>query len=245
MFPVYLLEDNLEQRIIYSQIIKNFILINDLPMKLICETNFIEHLLEKISDNYQGLFFLNMGVNGQNEAGLKVATIIRNKVPNAHIVFITNHSELSFMALEQRIAPLDYILKNNGMEYIRSRIKADIVLVNGLLKCNQYRKENIFSYHIGSHYFAMPIAEVVYLSTFKLRPGKIQLHTLHEDLEFVDNLNNLERQYPMLFRSDKSYLVNLNLLKHFDGHDRKIHFINGAEAHVSFRKVHEIVKLLR
>ncbi|MCT6812157.1 MAG: response regulator transcription factor [Lactobacillus helsingborgensis] len=245
MFPIYLLEDDQEQRITYAQIINNTIMINNLPMQLVCQTDSTTDLFGAIDHKYQGLFFLDMEIKGQKDAGLTAAVNIRKHIPAAHIVFITTHEELSFLTLERKVAPMDYILKDYSSDHIKTNIISDVLRAYELVKSGKYKKENLFTYHIGSRYFSIPISELVYLNTSKFNPGRVQLHSLTKESEFIDNLNDLERKYPMLFRSDKSYLVNLDLLDHFDNQKREIHFINDSVAYASVRKARELVKLLK
>lgn len=245
MFPIYLLEDNQEQRITYAKVINDTIMINELPMQLVCQTDSTKDLFGNIDHKYQGLFFLDMEIKGIKDAGLEAAVNIRKQIPAAHIVFITTHDELSFLTLERKVAPMDYILKDYSSDHIKNNIRDDIIRTDELVKSGKYKKENLFTYHIGPRYFSIPISELVYLNTSKLNPGRVQLHALTKESEFIDNLNDLEKKYPMLFRSDKSYLVNLDLLDHFDNQKREIHFINNSIAYVSVRKARKLVKLLK
>lgn len=49
----------------------------------------------------------------------------------------------------------------------------------------------------------------------------------------------------MLYRCDKSYLVNLDLIESFDNTKREIYFRDGSVAQVSFRKARELAKLFK
>ncbi|EOR85201.1 LytTR family transcriptional regulator DNA-binding domain-containing protein [Latilactobacillus sakei] len=49
----------------------------------------------------------------------------------------------------------------------------------------------------------------------------------------------------MLFRCDKSYLVNLSNIANYDSKTRSLSFIDGSEAKVSFRKSRELVAKLK
>ncbi|BDR56701.1 response regulator transcription factor [Xylocopilactobacillus apis] len=245
MFPIYLLEDSSEQIEIYSGVIKNTVLINDLSMELVCKASSPDELLNSINQNHQGLFFLDMEIDGEKEAGLKAAVEIRRQIPTAQIVFITTHDELSFLTLERKVAPLDYILKERGIEHIKQNINDDILKVDDLLRSGKYKKENIFTYHIGSRYFTVPISELIYLSTSKVSPGRVKLRSIGRESEFIGNLNDISEKYPMLFRCDKSYLVNLDLMESFDSHSRELRFVEGSVAYASIRKARELAQLLK
>ncbi|MEJ1318791.1 response regulator [Latilactobacillus sakei] len=128
MYPVYLLEDDLQQQAIYQQIIANTIMINEFAMTLKCAASDTETLLAAIKDQQRGLFFLDMEIEDNRQAGLEVATKIRQMMPFAQIVFITTHEELTLLTLERKIAPLDYILKDQSMAEIKRQLIDDLLL---------------------------------------------------------------------------------------------------------------------
>lgn len=139
MFNVYLLEDNENQRIYYRRIIENYIMINDYSMK-VKSTGTVEEFYKEFEQQQYGLFFLDMEIDEDTKAGLKVADNVRRKMPDAKIVFITTHDELSFLTLERRISPMDYILKDNESNILRERIIKDIDLTRIIIKSLSTKK---------------------------------------------------------------------------------------------------------
>ena len=99
MFPIYLLEDNQEQRITYAKVINDTIMINELPMQLVCQTDSTKDLFGTIDHKYQGLFFLDMEIKGIKDAGLEAAVNIRKQIPAAHIVILKIILEMIFLEL--------------------------------------------------------------------------------------------------------------------------------------------------
>ncbi|GEN95974.1 response regulator transcription factor [Pediococcus ethanolidurans] len=245
MFSIYLLEDNPEQQAFYARIIKNTIMINDYAMKLVCATNSVEKLENGILDQEQGLFFLDMEIAKQTDAGLKLASKIRQKMPFAQIVFVTTHDELAFLTLERKIAPLDYILKDQSIEDIKSKIIEDVNLARSQYVESLYHQQSLFGYHIGSRYFSVPMSELVMLYTIKERPGSVTMIAENRQAEFPGNLNNLEEKYTNLFRCDKSYLVNLDHMTSFNAQTRQLHFNQGLFCKASFRKARDLTKLMK
>ncbi|WP_412989262.1 response regulator transcription factor [Pediococcus siamensis] len=245
MFSIYLLEDNLEQQAYYTKVIKNTIMINNYAMKLVCATNNVEKLEGSILDQDQGLFFLDMEISGQTDAGLKLASKIRQKMPFAQIVFISTHDELAFLTLERKIAPLDYILKDQLVEDIKSKIIEDINLAQEQYVKSIYHQQTLFGYRIGSRYFSVPMSELIMLYTIKERPGSVTMIAENRQAEFPGNLNNLEEKYSNLFRCDKSYLVNLDHVRSFDAQAKRLQFNQGLVCKVSFRKARDLTKLLK
>lgn len=129
MFPIYLYEDNAEQRDNYRKTINNTIMINEFAMALRAATDDQKIILADLNQQQDGLFFLDMEIGEDKQAGLELASRIRAAIPLAKIVFITTHDELSFVTLERRIAPLDYILKDQSADLITQRIIKDINVV--------------------------------------------------------------------------------------------------------------------
>lgn len=245
LFPLYLLEDNSNQRKAYATIIRNTIMINELPMNLICETGDSGVLLNFIDQTHEGLFFLDMEIGSHREEGLEIAMKIRQALSRSYIIFITTHEELSLLTLERKVSPFDYIVKEKGFDNIKKNIIDDILQINDFLKKDEYKNNNVFNYHIGNQYFVIPISEIIYLSTSKQTNHRVTLVTKSKVVEFIGNLNDLEKKYSMLFRCDRSFLVNLDQLEYFDNNRRELFFKNGSVVSASIRKSWKLLKILK
>lgn len=245
MLPVFLLEDDKQQLATYQQIINNAIMINEFAMKLIVASDNVADFERQLTITKQGVFFLDMEISDDKQAGLKVAERIKAQVPFAKIAFITTHEELSFLTLKRKIAPFDYILKDEGIESIKQHLRADVDLAYENYEKTIYHHKSLFGYKIGDRYFSLPMSELMVLYTDKTKPGDINLVADNVEASFPGNLNHIEQQHPNLFRCDKSYLVNLDNLESYDAHRRVLKFKNNVECKVSFRKARELKKLLK
>lgn len=244
MFPVYLLEDNEIQRKKYLEFIKNGILINDANLELKLATDSVEKFLESYEPQEQGLYFLDMEISDNKLAGLDLAERIRQDAPLAQIIFITTHDELSLTTLERKIAPMDYILKDKGLDVIKQRITDDIETAQKNFHRYSHSSKNLLDYKIGSRYFSILIDDIIMLYTQKDMPGRIFIITKNKLAEFSGSLNTFETDYPSLFRCNRSNLVNLDNATTYDSHTRTLSFIDGSDCEVSFRKSKELTKLL-
>lgn len=243
MFPVYLLEDNSIQRQKYAEFIKNGILINDADLELKSITGTVEDFTADYIPQKQGLYFLDMEIQDNKLAGLNVAEKICQDSPLAQIVFITTHDELSLTTLERKIAPMDYILKDKGLEEIKQSITNDIELMQKNLQLYSHSSKDILDYKIGSLFFSISMNDVIMLYTQKNNPGRIFIVTKNQLSEFNGSLNTFEKDYPNLFRCNRSYLVNLENSTTYDCHSRVLSFIDGSSCEVSFRKNKELTKI--
>ncbi|WP_334340860.1 response regulator transcription factor [Companilactobacillus sp. HBUAS56275] len=244
MFSIYLFEDNDSQREYYKNIINNIIMINDYSIKLI-ETSSVESFNRAFVKEQYGLFFLDMEVGDDIKAGLKIAENVRKKMQDAKIVFLTTHEELSFLTLERKISPMDYILKDNKLDFVKKRIIQDIELAKNYYVNSLYQREKIFGYKIGSRYFSVPMKEVVLLYTKKQFPGKVSLEADSRSTSFPGNLNLLESKYNNLLRVDKSYLINKDRVVSYDLHNRILYLDNNIQCNVSYRRSSEVSNLFK
>lgn len=244
MFSIYLLEDNSSQRNHYKRIIENWIMINDFSMKL-KESYTVKSFYDGFEKEQYGLFFLDMDIDGDVKAGLKVADYIRKDMPDAKIVFITTHDELSFLTLERRISPMDYILKDSDPDEIKSRILKDMGLAKSYYENSIYEKEKIFGYKIGSKYFSVPMKELILLYTDKESPGRVTLESDKRVASFPGNLTAIEKKYNNLLRVDKSYLVNTDRMDSYDAKSKILYLDNDINCYVSYRKSTEVSKFFK
>ncbi|HIY93559.1 DNA-binding response regulator [Companilactobacillus sp. HBUAS56275] len=244
MYPIYLLEDNELQRNQYAEFIQNGILINDANMALEVASGTVDDFLQHYTPKRQALYFLDMEILDDKLAGLKIAEKVRQDSPLSQIVFITTHDELSLTTLERKIAPMDYILKDNGLENIKQSITDDIQKTQQELRAYNHLSKNVLDYKIGSRYFSILMDDIIMLYTNKDAPGRIFIITKYQLAEFNGSLNTFEEDYPNLFRCNRSFLVNVDNAINYDSKTRILSFIDGSTCEVSFRKNKELIKLM-
>lgn len=218
-------------------------MINDYSME-VTEANGTESFFDIFKKSQYGLFFLDMEMDGDTKAGLKIADFVRKNIPNAKIVFITTHEELSFLTLERKISPLDYILKDSSSENVKKKIIEDINLTQKYYEDDIYHKVVTFGYKIGSKYFSVPMKEVIILYTDKSFPGQVSLDADNRHVSFPGNLNALEKRYDNLLRVDKSSLVNKDRIDNYDKLQRILHLDANIDCNVSLRKSAIVTKFM-
>ncbi len=82
-------------------------------MKLLISTDNPEELIEQLKKSENtGLYFLDIDLKSSKN-GLMLAKEIREYDPRGFIVFITSHSEMSFITFQYKVEALDFILKND------------------------------------------------------------------------------------------------------------------------------------
>ena len=116
MLDIFVCEDNAAQRRTVVKFIQNTVMIEELDMQLALDTGDPYMLLEKIKASQNtGIYFLDIDLNS-NMNGMKLAQQIRLHDPRGFIIFITAHSELSYMTFQYRVEAMDFVLKDNPAE---------------------------------------------------------------------------------------------------------------------------------
>ena len=92
-FPIYVCEDNAKQRDWLTHLIRQYVMIEDLPMELVCSTGDPQVLLDTWAESRQhGLFFLDIDLQAEID-GLELARRIRDGDSLAILVFVTTRED--------------------------------------------------------------------------------------------------------------------------------------------------------
>ncbi|MGB4627818.1 MAG: LytTR family DNA-binding domain-containing protein [Erysipelotrichaceae bacterium] len=220
--PIILCEDDNVLMSHYKAIIENWVMINDYDMQLILATTDPKDVFLYLSKNKvtNSLFFLDIDLGKQLD-GIDVAQQIRTDNEFAQIVFITSHQELAIETLKRQIAPLDYIVKDNRNE----KAQLEYVL-DGRHKQTfvDHRPNNRhLSFMIGTRNIRVDLTSIYLLET-SVTPHKVILYGENMMYEFYGKMNDLEKEYPELFRVHKSFLINQNKITVVDYKSRTIFF---------------------
>ena len=97
MLKIYICEDIEVQRNKIQQVIENIVLMEELDMELWCVSEDPHVIIEKVKETEDvGIYFLDIAL-GADMTGLTLAQEIRKYDPRGFIVFVTTHSEMSYM----------------------------------------------------------------------------------------------------------------------------------------------------
>ncbi|MFC6275520.1 response regulator transcription factor [Levilactobacillus tangyuanensis] len=246
VLAVYLCEDNVEQLTHYRDVVERYIMINDYDMQVRLATPSPRELLndlEKASPEY-ALFFLDIEFPGEQTTGLETAIKIRQHLGFAEIVFVTTHSEMALLTFERKVEPMDFVVKDLGRAQIDQKLRENVDY--GYQRYTNYlgNTENLFSYTIGGRKFSLPMGDVYFVATAE-SPHKVTVHAANQLVEFPGFLKDIADQYPELYRTDKSFLVNLDNVSGIDSVNRRLVFPNGDETDVATRRFHEVKTLVQ
>ncbi|WP_395390581.1 MULTISPECIES: response regulator transcription factor [Levilactobacillus] len=246
VLAVYLCEDNPEQLKHYTDVVQRYIMINDYDMQVVCATASPAELLHQLTIDppEYALFFLDIEFPAEQMSGLETAIAIRKQLGFAEIVFVTTHSEMALLTFERKVEPMDFIVKDLGREQIDQKLRENIDY--GYERYTNYlsNTENLFSYTIGGRNFSLPMGDVYFVATAET-PHKVTVHAASQLVEFPGFLKDIADQYPELYRTDKSFLVNLANVSGIDEVNRQLLFPNGDRTDVATRRFHEVKTLVQ
>ncbi len=234
MLNIFVCEDNTAQRQIIVQTIQNTVLIEELDMQLVSDAEEPYMLLEKVKTSQNtGIYFLDIDLNS-NMNGMKLAQQIRLFDPRGFIIFITAHSELSYMTFQYRVEAMDFILKDNPAE---AKVKIRECLLKAMerhtLETNKTHK--VYTIEIGGRKIGVDYDDILFFETSS-NVHKVILHAKERQIEFSSTMKELTSTLGDYFvRCHRSFLVNKNNIKEVDAKNRILYFTNGETCMMSTR----------
>ena len=161
MQKIYICDDNKIQLIKIKNIIQEEILKQEYNMKIEkCYTSSDELIFDTMESKETNIYFLDVCIESEN-SGFKTAIEVRNRQPNAFIIFITSHYEFVYNVFSYHIEPLDYIVNEINMDTIDlirivgilfdNAIQAAEAIGNGKVTCT-IKQKDIFRIEIRNNY---------------------------------------------------------------------------------------------
>lgn len=236
MLNIYLCEDNETQRNLIKDFIEKIILIEDYDLSFQCSTNNPHDVLDIVKKEPQvGLYFLDIDLNC-DMTGLVLAQEIRKYDPRGFIVFITTHSEMSYMTFSYKVEAMDFILKDNPKE-LQNRIHQCINNAYTKYSSNYNQYNRNFTIKTMDKELCFPYDDIVYFETSQT-PHKLILHGVHTLVEFQAKLKDIEPSLDSRFaRCHRSYLINKNHIKEINLKERTITMNNGDTCFASAKLI--------
>lgn len=191
-------------------------------------------LLEKLEySRNTGIYFLDIDLNSSMN-GMKLAQQIRLFDPRGFIIFITAHSELSYMTFQYRVEAMDFVLKDNPAE---AELKIKECLLNAMerytLQTNRTHK--VYTIETNGRKISIDYEDILFFETSG-NIHKVILHAKDRQIEFPSTIKELTNELGCDFvRCHRSFLVNQKNIKEIDTKNRIVHFSNGETCLMSTR----------
>lgn len=242
MLKIYICEDIEVQRDKIQQVVENIVLMEDLDMELGCVSEDPYEILEKVKETENvGIYFLDIEL-GADMTGLTLAQEIRKYDPRGFVIFITTHSEMSYMTFIYKLEALDFILKDNPDE-LGKRVYECILKANQRFASVHNKVQANFSVKVNEKVFTVDYDEILFFETSP-NVHKIILHCKTRQMEFLGKIKEIEKEVDERFyRCHRSFLVNKDHIREIDFQKRVIYMVNGDECLISSRMMKGLKQL--
>lgn len=234
MLKIYICEDMEAERDKMRHVIENIILMEDLDMEFSCVSEDPHKILEKVKETEEvGLYFLDIAL-GADMTGLTLAQEIRKYDPRGFIIFVTTHSEMSYMTFIYKLEALDFILKD-APEELGKRVYECILKANQRFASAKNKMHANFSVKVNEKVFTVDYDDILFFETSP-NVHKIILHCKNRQMEFLGKIKDIEKEVDdRFYRCHRSYLVNKDNIKEIDFQKRVIYMVDGDECLISSR----------
>lgn len=234
MLKIYICEDIEVQRDRLQQIIENIVLMEDLDMELGCVSENPHTILEKVKETEDvGIYFLDIALE-TDMTGLTLAQEIRKYDPRGFIIFVTTHSEMSYMTFIYKLEALDFILKDNPEE-LGKRVYECILKANQRYASANNKVQANYSVKVNDKVFTVDYDDILFFETSP-NVHKIILHCKNRQMEFLGKIKEIEKEVDgRFYRCHRSFLVNRDNIREIDFQNRVIYMVNGDECLLSTR----------
>ncbi len=244
MLQIYICDDEIEILNFIKKEINNQILIQDYDMKICsCHTNPTD-LIKDItnSETRRNLYFLDVELKDEKYDGFLLGKAIRNIDPHSTIVYITSYKDLAYKTFQYHLEAFDYIIKDTTPKLSES--------ISNCLKSvvSQLSQENIdpieyYTFKTGERVYHIPLEEIQYFETSP-RSHFVIVHALHDRIEFIGNLSDIEQQLkPRFLKIHRSYLVALDKIEELDLKNNRV-WIHGNMCLVSRKMKSKLLEAL-
>ena len=244
MLPIFICEDDLVQKERLEKIIRNYIMIEELDMKIALSTSNPVAILDYVEKNSEtgGLYFLGVDLNHELD-GIALAVQVRMLDPLGKIVFITIRGELAFSTFEHKIEILDYIVKDTDLEEMKNKIVQCIQIAHDRQLISKKTNKHYFTVKNAGKTDIIPLREIMFFETSPVR-NRLLLHLESSKIQFRGIMKDVENHTPAFIRVHHAIVANKYSIKSVDVKKMEIEFVNGETCLVSVRKLNALEKAL-
>lgn len=234
MLKVYICEDEPEQRGRIRTMVDNTILMEALDMELCCVTDDPHEIVEKAeAEQNVGVYFLDISL-GCDMDGLALAGEIRRYDPRGFIVFVTTHSEMSYLTFVYQLEAMDYILKDDPVQQAK-RIHDCLMNANARYGSLYNNVQSNITIRANEKQYTIDCNEIMFIETSS-NVHKLIIHCRNREIEFAGRIRDIEKQLDERFyRCHRSFIVNKDNIDHIDRKRYVIRMTDGQECLVSVR----------
>ena len=226
--------------------VKKFISENTLEARITLCTTQPQDVLDYSRRNFEQLnvYILDINLNSEMN-GLTLARMIREKEPNAYIIFLTAYLELSMLVFKYKLKAFDFLVKPVSYEELSECLKALVTDYDRIISRQVTEEKKYIRIKSDYRENLIPVNDIIYIESFG---PKLSLHTLDGHIDFYGTLKDMEQSINEMtdtfFRSHKSFLINTKHIKQISLKDQAVIMANGDKCLVSRNKKDYLKMLL-
>lgn len=242
MLNIITLEDHLEEQKLLTNIIHNIqikLCIRNVNIQSFTNLQDLNHNL--LIPSPSNIYILDLEINEDVKAGLKVSKLIRENDELASIIFLTIHEELLYNTYKHQVEALDFINKN--YHTIEKDLTRDFRKILSKQAINQ---DEIITVKSNNLYTRIPTRKILFFQSSPTSTRQSLMYTVdNRQINVNASLKELEETFPKLFRPQRSYLVNLNNIHDINIKKKEIHFLDSQlVVPISRLKLHKLISIL-
>ena len=184
------------------------------------------------------LYFLDIHLKNETEAGLLTAQKLRNLDTQGIIVFVSSHTDLALQSYKYFVNALTFINKNDALSTFKSSVKKCIE--NYFISKQQFVQEEYLTIESKNSVFKVNLARIHYFESI----GMHRIAMIGEQLykNFYSSLNELETLHPQLIRVHRSFLVNRQAIIEINRTNRTLLTKNNVEIPISRKNLKNVLE---
>lgn len=226
MLPVFICEDEERIREAEREYIEKQILIEGYDMKTAVCTGSPEELLEALSGEQRGIYFLDVELKGASMDGFELGQQIRKKDARGFLIYVTAFQDLAFETFRYHLEALDYICKQDQTKMFAD-ISRCLKAVTERMQQEKGQKQPYFTMKVLDVVRHIPVEEILYFSIAG-HTHRVELYTKRERLDFIGSMQELERTPgPGFCRVHRACLVNTDQITGVDLKQKELLLKNG------------------
>ncbi|MCL2323198.1 MAG: LytTR family DNA-binding domain-containing protein [Oscillospiraceae bacterium] len=243
MINIAICEDNFKQRDYIYTIIENYIMRENLNMKIALSTDRSADILDFAKNHEErAIYFLDIHLVN-DIGGVELGRYVRTIDPSAFIIFVTTFSEVSNLVFEYRVCAMDYILKDDKTK-MKTRIE-DCLKEASDLYFNESRFNRIITVKTSHKILNLRVEDILFLETSE-KAHKIRVHEMNSQKEFYATLKEIESQLGNdFYRCHKSFIVNVRKIKEINKTLGCAIMANGEQCYISNKYFKGLVECLQ
>jgi two-component system response regulator AgrA len=240
---VFILEDDLFQQQYLKRMIERIVKQKLWSCTKLIATSKPKELLTEISQSQESgnIYFLDIEIKGEQQAGLDLAKRIRLLDPFGQLIFVSTHSEFLPITFKYKLTALDFIDKGFDEQEFSQRVEECLDIAFSSKK--ELVASDAFVFKNQHSDFQVPFADILFFETTEIT-HKIRLITKNRYTEFYANLQEIETLDQRLYRCHRSYVINVANIQSIDRVNRSVLFDAEEQCMIARNKVKTLVQKL-